>query len=183
MNRRDRLVGLAVGFLTQRARLRLLAAESCTGGLVASWVTLCAGSSEWFEGGVVSYSNHLKQSVLGVPESLLLAHGAVSEPVARAMAEGARLRLGPRPLPNNLAVGACAITGVAGPGGGTVAKPVGMVWFAWALPQQPVRAECRVFQGDRQSIQQQAAWFSLSEWCGAVTALAARPMVRPPGGH
>ncbi|MEY2776080.1 MAG: hypothetical protein RLY30_178 [Pseudomonadota bacterium] len=160
-----RLIGLTVGFVAQSAGLRLVLAESCTGGLAASWVTQQAGSSSWFEGGVVSYSNALKHALLGVPEALLLAHGAVSEPVARAMAEGAQARLG-----GALAsVGACAITGIAGPGGGSKEKPVGLVWFAWALPDQPTHSASRVFVGSRQSIQHQAAWFALAQWCGLVT--------------
>lgn len=168
------LIGLTVGFVAQMAGLRLVLAESCTGGLLASWVTEQAGSSGWFEGGVVSYSNHLKQVLLDVPEALLLAHGAVSEPVARAMAEGACARLAPVSGP----VGSCAITGIAGPGGGRPEKPVGLVWFAWSLPHQPTRAVCRIFKGDRQTVQQQAAWFALSEWCGLVTASANWTMAR-----
>jgi len=170
------LIGLAVGFFAQSAGLRLVLAESCTGGLLASWVTERAGSSEWFEGGVVSYSNALKQALLGVPEPLLTAHGAVSEPVARAMAEGARVRLG-----SGLGrYGSCAVTGVAGPGGGSASKPVGLVWFAWSIPDQPTRSASRLFAGDRQAVQQQAAWFALSEWCGLVTASANWRMARPP---
>ena len=105
----------------------LATAESCTGGLVAERITRVAGSSGWFAGGVVAYSNELKRRLLGVAEELLAAHGAVSEPVARAMAEGARARLG--------ADFAIAITGVAGPGGGTPDKPIGTVHLALAGPR------------------------------------------------
>lgn len=166
MTRAECLIGLTVAFFAQRAGLRLLTAESCTGGLAASWVTQRAGSSAWFEGGVVSYSNDLKRLVLGVSRADLDGFGAVSEPVARAMAEGAVARLG-QP---GAAYAACAITGVAGPSGGSPEKPVGTVWFAWAFPHQPTRAQRRIFRGDRQAIQQQAAWFALSEWCSGVTA-------------
>ncbi|MFM1859381.1 MAG: hypothetical protein RL133_881 [Pseudomonadota bacterium] len=171
MTHSDRLIGLAVAYLAQRAQLRLITAESCTGGLVASWITQRSGSSLWFEGGVVSYSNALKQAVLGVYEADLRTAGAVSEPVARAMAEGAVRRLGE----GNGVYSACAITGVAGPSGGSVEKPVGTVWFAWALPNQPTDAVRRLFSGDRESIQRQAAWFALSEWCGRLTIWATRP--------
>jgi nicotinamide-nucleotide amidase len=106
------------------AGLRLATAESCTGGLVAAALTSVPGSSDVVEAGLVTYSNAAKTAVLGVSSGLLLAHGAVSEPVARAMAEGALERTGA-----DLSV---AITGVAGPGGGSAEKPVGLVWFATA---------------------------------------------------
>lgn len=109
--------------LTQR-RQRLVCAESCTGGLLAAHCTALAGSSDWFEAAFVTYTVSAKQRMLGVPESVLQAHGAVSEPVARAMAEGALLR--------STADVSVAITGVAGPGGGEPMLPVGTVWFAWA---------------------------------------------------
>lgn len=116
-----------VGRLLEERGATLATAESCTGGLVAERVTRVAGSSAWFVGGVVAYSNALKSALLGVPESLLAEHGAVSEPVARAMAEGARRRLA--------AGWSLAVTGVAGPGGGTEEKPVGTVHLAWAGPE------------------------------------------------
>ena len=104
--------------------LRVATAESCTGGLVAGAITWIAGSSDWFERGFVAYSNDAKAEFLGVPAALLAAHGAVSEPVASAMAVGA--------LANSRADIAVAVTGIAGPGGGTPGKPVGTVCFAWA---------------------------------------------------
>ncbi len=108
-----------------RARgLMVCTAESCTGGLIAGACTDLAGSSDWFERGIVSYSNAAKTELLGVAAALIEAHGAVSEPVARAMAAGV--------LARSQAQLAVAVTGVAGPGGGSAAKPVGTVWLAWA---------------------------------------------------
>ena len=106
------------------AGLRMATAESCTGGLIAAACTALAGSSDWFERGFVTYSNQAKTELLGVPEALLQAHGAVSEPVARAMALGALERA---PVQRSVAV-----TGIAGPGGAVPGKPVGTVWLAWA---------------------------------------------------
>jgi nicotinamide-nucleotide amidase len=108
-----------------RARGATLAvAESCTGGLVGARLTAVPGSSDVFVGGVISYANEAKTGLAGVPAELIREHGAVSEPVARAMAEGVRARLG--------ATVAVAVTGIAGPGGGSAEKPVGLVWFATA---------------------------------------------------
>jgi nicotinamide-nucleotide amidase len=104
--------------------LKLAAAESCTGGLIAAACTALPGSSHWFERGFVTYSNEAKAELLGVPATLLQAHGAVSEPVARAMAEGA--------LARSHADLALAVTGIAGPGGAVPGKPVGTVWLAWS---------------------------------------------------
>jgi nicotinamide-nucleotide amidase len=125
----------------------LATAESCTGGLVAAACTDRAGSSAWFERGFVTYSNAAKTELLGVDAALVAAHGAVSEPVARAMAEGAVAR-------SHARVG-LATTGVAGPGGGSAAKPVGTVWFAWALPGGTV-SECVRFDGDRAAVRDAA---------------------------
>jgi nicotinamide-nucleotide amidase len=121
-------------------------AESCTGGLVAGALTEIAGSSEWFDRGFVTYSNEAKQDALGVPADVLVAHGAVSEATARAMAEGA--------LARSRAQVAVAITGIAGPGGGTPAKPVGTVCFAWAVRGAATRARTCRFAGDRAAVRE-----------------------------
>jgi nicotinamide-nucleotide amidase len=118
-------------------------AESCTGGMIAAACTDLAGSSAWFERGFVTYSNEAKTELLGVPAALITEHGAVSEPVARAMAEGA--------LRHARAHIAVAVTGVAGPGGGSTDKPVGSVWFGWATAAG-VKTQLRHFDGDRQQV-------------------------------
>ncbi len=129
-----------------RARgLMMATAESCTGGLIAGACTDLSGSSDWFERGFVTYSNAAKHALLGVPALLIEQHGAVSEPVARAMATGALAH-----SPAQLAV---AVTGVAGPTGGSAEKPVGTVWFGWATPQG-VFTEHRRFDGDRAAVRQ-----------------------------
>ena len=137
-------LALALGAALRERRLRVATAESCTGGLVAGAITSVAGSSEWFERGFVTYSNDAKREMLGVPIALIEAHGAVSEPVAAAMAAGA--------LDASAADCAVSVTGVAGPGGGTAAKPVGMVCFGFALRGSPPRVETRRFAGDRAAV-------------------------------
>ena len=127
-------------------RWMLATAESCTGGLIAAACTERAGSSVWFDRGFVTYSNAAKTAMLGVPAELIAAHGAVSEPVACAMAEGAVRAAGV-----NLAV---AVTGIAGPTGGSPDKPVGTVWLAWAGQDQPAQAVRCVFEGDRAAVRQ-----------------------------
>lgn len=119
-------------------------AESCTGGLIAATCTEVSGSSAWFERGFVTYSNQAKTELLGVDASLIEAHGAVSEPVARAMAEGARAR--------SRAQVAVAVTGVAGPTGGSPDKPVGTVWLAWSVQGGDTRALRCQFPGDRAAV-------------------------------
>ena len=125
--------------------LRLVTAESCTGGLVSSCLTAIPGASEVVEGGIVSYSNHAKQTLLGVPSPLIVLHGAVSKEVVCAMAEGAAAR--------TRADIAVAITGVAGPGGGTKEKPVGLVYFGVAWTNKPAKFISRRFKGNRSEIQ------------------------------
>ncbi|MDF1645010.1 MAG: CinA family protein [Pseudomonadales bacterium] len=127
---------------------RMVAAESCTGGGLAQVCTSVAGSSDWFECGFVTYSNESKQSMLDIPSFVIDGSGAVSEQVAAAMAEGA--------LRKSNAQVAVSITGVAGPGGGTLEKPVGTVWFGWAVEGQKTRTRRYRFRGDRNQIRAQA---------------------------
>jgi nicotinamide-nucleotide amidase len=122
----------------------LAAAESCTGGLVAAACTSLAGSSDWFERGFVTYSNAAKTELLGVPIELIAEHGAVSSAVACAMAEGA--------LARSHASVAVAVTGIAGPGGGTLAKPVGTVWIAIASVGRPAQPTLLQAAGDRAAV-------------------------------
>ena len=133
--------GLAQALKAQGAMMAT--AESCTGGLIAACCTGLSGSSDWFERGFVTYSNVAKTEQLGVPATLIEAHGAVSEPVARAMALGA--------VAHSRAQVSVAVTGVAGPTGGSPDKPVGLVWFGWAIDQQ-AWTECRRFEGDRDAV-------------------------------
>ncbi len=123
--------------------IMLATAESCTGGLIGGACTELAGSSAWFDCGFITYSNEAKTQLLGIDAALITAHGAVSEPVARAMVVGAVAR--------SRAQVALAVTGVAGPGGGTTEKPVGTVWFGWAVGGQ-IRTERRRFDGDRATV-------------------------------
>ena len=135
-------------------QLSLVSAESCTGGWLAKQITDLAGSSSIFDRGFVSYSNQAKQDMLGVKLATLEAHGAVSEAVAKEMAEGA--------LINSQADIAASITGVAGPGGGTTEKPVGMVCFGWVKSGEKVIIKTAFFEGDRDSVRQRAVSFSLN---------------------
>jgi nicotinamide-nucleotide amidase len=133
---------------------RLATAESCTGGLVAAALTDIAGSSDVVERGLVTYSNAAKSELLDVPPELIAARGAVSAEVARAMATGALAR-----APIDLAV---AITGIAGPGGGSAEKPVGLVWFGIARKGGAPRSESRIFAGDRVAVRAAAAHHALA---------------------
>lgn len=134
--------------LLRARQWRLVSAESCTGGLIAAACTSVAGSSDWFERGFVTYSNAAKTQMLGVPFDLIQTHGAVSREVALAMAQGA--------LSNSSANLAVAVTGIAGPSGGSLEKPVGTVWIATAQLNVPAQAECFVFAGDRASVRAQS---------------------------
>lgn len=136
------LVARLAALLTAKG-LKICTAESCTGGLIAKSLTDLAGSSDWFECGFVTYSNRSKSEMIDVPESVINEYGAVSEAVATAMANGA--------LRNSAADLAIAVTGVAGPGGGSADKPVGTVWIAVASEKQ-VFAKKHFFDGDRQAI-------------------------------
>lgn len=141
---------------------RIATAESCTGGLIAAACTAVAGSSDWFEGGFVTYSNAAKQTLIGVPEALLKAHGAVSREVAEAMAQGARAA-----LPVQAAV---AVTGIAGPGGAVPGKPVGTVWLAVATAAG-VHSERLQLPGDRAAVR------------GATVATALQRLLAAAEGH
>lgn len=138
----------------ERARLRLASAESCTGGLIAACLTEIAGASAVFDRGFVVYDDRAKTEVLGVAAELLAHHGAVSAETARAMAEGALAR-----APVDLTI---AVTGIAGPGGGSAAKPVGLVWFAVARRGRPTAATQEVFSGDRQAVRHAAVLRALT---------------------
>jgi nicotinamide-nucleotide amidase len=140
------------------AEHRLVTAESCTGGWIAKVATDVPGSSSWFLGGVVAYSNTLKQSLLGVLPSTLAAHGAVSEATAREMAIGALETLG-----GQVAV---AVTGIAGPDGAQPGKPVGTVWFGWAwraAGEIETRVAMETFAGDREAVRRQSVARALNE--------------------
>lgn len=141
-----------VNAIVQRLAERLLdlkwmmaTAESCTGGMIAAHCTDLAGSSAWFERGFVTYSNEAKTELLGLPASLIAQDGAVSQSVARAMALGACYR--------SRAQVSVAVTGIAGPSGGSAEKPIGTVWLAWCV-EGIVQTEMRLFPGDRAQIRQ-----------------------------
>ncbi len=144
--------------LGRKKSLSVTTAESCTGGMVAAALTDVAGSSAVFERGFVTYSNQAKIDLLGVPEEILSAHGAVSEPTARAMAEGA--------LANSRADVAVAITGVAGPDGGSPEKPVGLVHFATARTGRKTRHLAHTFPGDRAAVRAAATETALGLLAG-----------------
>ena len=133
----------------RRAKLRIVTAESCTGGMVAARLTDIAGASDVVERGFVTYSNEAKTEMLGVPTSLLTQYGAVSAQVARSMAEGA--------LSNARADVAIAITGIAGPGGAMAGKPVGLVYLAVTRRGGDTKVERQHFSGDRQAVREAAA--------------------------
>jgi nicotinamide-nucleotide amidase len=124
--------------------IMLATAESCTGGLIAAALTAIAGSSDVVDRGFVTYSNEAKNEVIGVPMPLIETHGAVSRQVAAAMADGA--------LARSQAAIVVSVTGVAGPGGGTAEKPVGLVWFGLARTGSPAITESQIFPGDRTEI-------------------------------
>ena len=143
-----------LGALLLDGRKKLVTAESCTGGWVAQCLTAIAGSSEWFDRGFVTYSNEAKREMLGVPVDALVEHGAVSQTVAAAMAEGA--------LRNSRADWALAITGIAGPSGGSAEKPVGTVCFAWVCRDGQVAAGTCHFTGNREEVRAQSVAHALA---------------------
>lgn len=142
-----------VGEALLERRATLVLAESCTGGWVAEIVTSVPGSSAWFDRGYVTYSNAAKEQDLGVAPETIARYGAVSEEVVREMAEGA--------LKRSAATYSAAVSGVAGPAGGTSDKPVGTVWLAWAGQDMPTRARSSHFAGDREMIRKQAVLAAL----------------------
>ena len=158
----DRLhqLSLQLGQQLRQRNWRVATAESCTGGGVAAAITAIAGSSEWFEYGVVSYANSAKVKLLGVSEESIAREGAVSEAVVLEMVRGL-LILSDAEI-------AVAISGIAGPGGGSPEKPVGSVWFAWGAATGEIRAELKRFSGDRESVQAQAVLWALE---GCLTLL------------
>lgn len=137
-----------VGTLLVSKGLRLVSAESCTGGWVGQSITAVAGSSGWYECGFITYSNQAKHRMLGVQATTLLKYGAVSEQTAREMVTGA--------LKMSTAQVAVSVTGIAGPAGGSKEKPVGMVCFAWELKQNTIYSTTHFFSGDREAIRRQA---------------------------
>jgi len=146
----DALLTLAaeLGIALQARGWKLALAESCTGGMAAQYVTAIPGSSAWFERGFVTYSNEAKLELLGVSPETLKLHGAVSEQTAREMALGA--------LNHSHAQVVAAITGIAGPDGGSKEKPVGTVWFCWAGPGGLLKSEIRQLSGSREAIRRKA---------------------------
>lgn len=142
-----------VGGLLKAHGFLLVTAESCTGGGIAQAVTNVAGSSAWFERGFITYSNLSKQQMLGVSAAVLEQQGAVSEATVREMAAGA--------LRHSAAQIALAVSGIAGPDGGTAAKPVGTVWFAWAIKQNGIHSACHQFAGGREQVRAQAVRVAL----------------------
>lgn len=147
-----------------RQGLRLVTAESCTGGWVAKLCTDQPGSSRWFDHGLVTYSNASKQHLVAVPADTLARFGAVSRETVRAMARGAQGR-DPR-------FASLAISGVAGPDGGTDQKPVGLVWCGWALPDGSVDAACETFEGDRDAIRRQSVAMAMEGLCDRLSVAA-----------
>lgn len=153
---------LALGDALRARGEKLVAAESCTGGLIAAACTSVAGSSDWFERGFVTYSNEAKNECLGVPITAIERHGAVSEPVVRAMAEGA--------LKVSYAQWSVAVSGIAGPGGAVPGKPVGTVWLAVAHRGEVRLAERLQLDGDRTAVREQTVLRALQQLRAALGA-------------
>lgn len=153
MDRELSRLAIALGERLHAQGLTITTAESCTGGWVAKALTDIAGSSAWFERGFVTYSNRAKQEMLGVSPEVIDTQGAVSEAVVREMVRGA--------IANSAADLALAISGVAGPGGGTVEKPVGTVWFAWGRSGDTPVTHVERFDGDREQVRRQAVLTAL----------------------
>lgn len=155
MNPELALLSERVGRVLAARGWTMASAESCTGGWIAEVVTATAGSSAWFDRGFVTYSNAAKREMLDVGSDTLVRHGAVSEQTVREMAAGA--------LTHSQAQVAVAVSGIAGPAGGSADKPVGMVCLAWAIVGQPLRATTRHFDGDREAVRRQTVECALGE--------------------
>ena len=147
------ILAAQVGGLLKAHGLKLATAESCTGGGVAQAITDVAGSSAWFERGFITYSNLAKQQMLGVTEATLDQHGAVSEATVREMVAGA--------LANSVAQVAVAVSGIAGPEGGTPDKPVGTVWFSWGIRHGATHAQRHQISGSRAEVRAQSVHIAL----------------------
>ena len=160
-------LAIDVGHRLQERGWMLACAELCTGGMIAAAVTAIAGSSAWFDCGFVTYSYAAKTASLDVPEDLIARHGAVSEAVAKSMAEGC--------LAHSNANAGVSVTGIAGPGGGTLDKPVGMVCFGWALSGHPTETATVHFPGDRAAVRAQTVRHALE---GLLRRLDSYPVTR-----
>lgn len=143
-----------LGLILQQRHLRCTVAESCTGGSLAAAITDIPGSSQWFDRGFVTYTNESKQEMLSVSASIIRSDGAVSAAVVQQMAEGA--------IAASSADVSIAISGIAGPGGGSIEKPVGTVWIAWKIKFQPAQTQRFLLIGDRKEIRKQAVSAALS---------------------
>jgi nicotinamide-nucleotide amidase len=159
-----------VGRALDERGLMMATAESCTGGWIAEAITMVPGSSAWFERGFVTYTYISKREMLGVSAETLEQHGAVSDAVVRQMVDGA--------LARSRAQVAVAVSGTAGPGGGTAEKPVGTVCLAWGLKDGALRAETRHFKGDREAVRRQSVAYALEGVLAMVEPLAARAGTR-----
>ena len=157
MNTQTEIFDLAqsLGHALEVKQWLLVTAESCTGGGIAQAVTAVAGSSQWFDRGFVTYTNQSKREMLGVSGPTLESYGAVSEPVVKEMTEGA--------LKFSHAQVAISVSGIAGPSGGTVQKPVGTVCFGWGVKGQALHTQTLCFDGDRESVRSQAIIFALQQ--------------------
>ncbi len=153
MSRELEKLAAQLGEVLSKNKIMMATAESCTGGWIAQVITSVAGSSVWFDRGFVTYSNESKQDMLGVCPETLRAHGAVSEEVVREMVAGA--------LENSRAEIAVAVSGVAGPGGGSEEKPLGTVWLAWQLDGGSVLTKRMLFSGDRTQVREQTVLLAL----------------------
>ncbi|MFZ2541084.1 MAG: nicotinamide-nucleotide amidase [Gallionella sp.] len=147
------VLAVQVGGALKSHRLLLVTAESCTGGGVAQAITDVAGSSTWFDRGFITYSDLSKQQMLGVSDATLKQHGAVSEATVREMVEGA--------LKNSSSQVALAVSGIAGPNGGSPEKPVGTVWFAWGIKGGETHAQRQHLSGNRDEVRAQSVRISL----------------------